>query len=265
MRRSSSSRWMQSPNYGRAIASRAARYSARYYRVIIAVLVVILLALEALCAPLLLRALTAGGVALYLAYVAGRLLLPARWMPRYYTCRMQFLRAQAGIASLTLLLAGYAWSRQPTSLWVLYLLTLMIIGEHCGTLPLLFAVGEVGLLLIGLGYLGSGGPLAVYLRFSPPLAAALLRALAILLLSFLLHYLMRNVEARDTTIRRYQEMLDTLAVNIRSLHDPQAVRTLVLNALQATRAASCGAIWALDSQMTGTHHVSRITHHVSRP
>jgi signal transduction histidine kinase len=158
------------------------------------------------------------------------------------------LRAQAGIASLTFLLASYAFHGQPTSLWVLYLLALMIISEHCSTPQLLLSVAETGLLVIGLGYLGSGLPVVVYLLFSPALMKALLQAFAILLLGFLLHYLVRNVEARDTTIRRYRKMLDTLSVNIRSLHNPQAVRMLVLRTFQATHAASCGSIWILDSQ-----------------
>ena len=248
MKQSTASRWMHTSNYGRAIASRAARYSARYYRIIIAALVVTLLVLEAAHANRFLQALTAGGILLYVAYVVGRLLLPARWMVHYYTPRVQFWRAQAGILSLTLLLIGYAFFQQRTSLWVLYLLAMMIVSEHCRTPELLLTVGEIGLLLIGLGYVGSGLPLTTYLRFSPALVTASLQALAILLLGFLLHYLVRNVEARDTTIARYREMLDTLAANIRSLHNPQAGRALVLNICRAMRTASCGSIWALDRQ-----------------
>lgn len=248
MKQSSASRWMQSPNYGRAIASRFARYSARYYRVIIAVLVVTLLVLEAARAPLFPKALTAGGVLLYAIYVGGRLLLPSRCMPRYYTGRVQFARAQAGILSLTVLLGGYAISRQSTSLWLLYLLAVTIIGEHCHTPELLLSVGEIALLLIGLGYVGSGLSLAVYLSFSPALVTASLQAIVILLLAFLLHYMVRNVEARDTSIARYRKMLDALVFNIRSLHDPQAARALVLNICQTMCAARCCSIWSLDPQ-----------------
>ena len=78
------SRWMQSPNYGRAIASRYARLSARYYRAIIALLVMALLVLELVRAPTLPKALTAGSIVLYTACVVGRLLLPAHWLPRYF-------------------------------------------------------------------------------------------------------------------------------------------------------------------------------------
>lgn len=250
MNRFAIGRLMQTSNYGRAIASRAARYSARFYRLIIAGLVVALLVLEMVHADPSLRALTMGGLFVYAAYVVGRLLLPARWMPRYYTPCVQFLRAQAGILSLSLLLLGFAVFHQPSSLWVLYLLAVMIISEHCGTPALLFTVGEIGFLLIGLGYVDSGFSLANYLWLSSALVNASLRALAILLLGFLLHYLVRNVEARDTTIARYREMLDTMAVNTRSLHDPQAARVLVLNAFQEMCGASCGSIWVLDPQAT---------------
>jgi len=248
MEQSSVSGWMQTSNYGRAIASRAARYSARYYRTIIAALVIILLILETVYTNLFLLAITVGGVLLYAAYVAGRLLLPTHWMGRYYASRTQFLRAQAGILSLTLLLVGYALFHQTTSLWVLYLLAAMIVSEHCSTSALLLTVGEIDLLLIGLGYVGSGLPLAAYFRFSSALVTASFQALAILLLSFLLHYLVRNVGARDTTIARYRKMLDGLAINIRVLHDPQAARMLVLNTFQAVHCAACGSIWILDSQ-----------------
>ncbi|MDY7080187.1 MAG: GAF domain-containing protein [Chloroflexota bacterium] len=248
MKRIAASRWMQTSNYGRAIASRAARYSARYYRIIIAALVVTLLILEAVHTNPFLWAITVGVSFLYMAYVVGRLLLPTRWVPSYYTPRVQFWRAQAGIVGVTVLLASYAIFHHSSSFWVLYLLAVMIVSEHCDTSALLLTVGEISLLLIGLGYVDSGLPLRVYLRFSPALITASLHALTILLLGFLLHYLVRNVGARDTTIARYREVLDTLAGNVRSLHDPQEARTLVLNVCQAMCDASCGSIWALDPQ-----------------
>ena len=55
---------MQTSNYGRAIASYAARYSARYYRIIIAILVVTLLGLEAVHAGYIPRVFTISGVLL---------------------------------------------------------------------------------------------------------------------------------------------------------------------------------------------------------
>ncbi len=248
MKKSTASRLMQTSNYGRAIASRSARYSARYYRVIIAVLVIMLLVVEALRANYFLQVCTAGGVLLYAAYVLARVLLPARWMGRYYAPRVQLWRAQLGISSLTLLLAGYALYRQPTILWVLYLLALMIVSEHCRTPQLLLILGEISLLLVGLGYVGSDLSLVSYLRFSPALVEALRHTLVILLLGFLLHYMVRNVEARDTTIARYREILDTLVDNVRSLHDPQAARNLVLRICRTMRNADCASLWALDSQ-----------------
>jgi len=248
MKRPSASGWMHSPNYGRAIASQAARLSARYYRVIIAILVVALLFLEVARAPLQVRAFTVSGIVLYIAYVAGRLLFPARWGQRYYTPRVQFWRAQAGIAGLTLLLSGYAWYSHSTSLWLLYLLAVMIISEHCSTPQLLLTLVEIGLVLVGLGYLESSRSSPADLGLSSALAAAPLHALAIVLLGFLVHYLVRNVEARDTTIARYRKVLDTLAANTGLLHDPAIVRRLLMDICRATRAADCCAIWTLDQQ-----------------
>jgi len=248
MEQSTAARLMRTPNYGRAIASYSARYSARYYRVIIAVLVVTSLIVETMHTNIFLQALTAGGILLYITYTVVRLLLPDRWISRYYTPRIQFWRAQINILSLTLLLTGYAISRQPTILWVLYLLAVMIVSEHCRTSIILFTLAEIGLLLIWLGHLGSDLSLIAYLRFSSAFVEASRHALAILLLGFLLHYLVRNVEARDTTIARYRDMLDTLADNIRSLHDPQAARRLVLSICRKTRNADCASLWVLDSR-----------------
>ncbi len=246
MRRSPVSAWMHSRNYGRALASRAARYSARYYRIIIAIVLSTLLILEARHAHPLLVWGTWGGITLYTIYLLVRLHMSDRWTARYYAPLVQFARAQIGIAGFTFLLFCYAAAREQNLLWILYILALMIVSEHCSTSAMLMTVGWIGILLIGLGYVGRGGTLSDYLYFSAEFTRAVLEALVILLLGFLLHYLVRNVGARDTTIARYRKMLDHLASNIRSLHDPRTARTLVLNLLQTTHSASCGTIWIPD-------------------
>jgi signal transduction histidine kinase len=248
MEGTSISSWMHTPNYGRAINSRAARYSARYYRTIIAILVSLLLLLEAMHTNQTLAILAVVGVLIYGIYLIARLRMPTEWTSRYYTPRLQFLRAQAGIVSLTLLLTAYAFFHQPNSLWVLYLLATMIVSEHCHTSTLLFTLGEIGFLLVVLGYIHSGLPLLAYLHISPEFVTASLHALAILLLGFLVHYLVRNVEARDTTIARYRQILDTLTANVRSLHDPQDARALVLETFRTMHRANCASIWTLDPQ-----------------
>lgn len=248
MKQPAASRWMQTPNYGRAISSYAARYSARYYRSIIAFLVVTLLALQAVRSGPVLLLVTAVGGLLYLIYVIVRLRLPSRWMRRYYTPRVQFWRAQAGILGLTVLLVFYAVAGQSLYLGILYLLSVMIVSEHCSTLALLFTLVEVGAILIGLGYLGSGLTLVDYLTLSPAFFTAAFYACALLLLGFLLHYLVCNVDARNRTISHYRTLLNVLADDVRSLYDPHSVRMLVLNTVKSMRNAACCAIWSLDAQ-----------------
>lgn len=248
MSKTSASHWMQTSNYGRALASRASRYSARHYRIIIATLLCALLILETFHAPLLLGIVTVIGILLYLIYLLVRLYLPERWQHRYYVSRFQFIRAQVGIAGLTVLLFSYAHFAQSNDLWILYILGLMIISEHCSTSALLLTMGWIGLLLIGIGYVSHGASLLDYLSLSPHFMSALLRALAIFLLGFLLHYLVRNVGARDTTIHRYRKVLDNLALNIRSLKDPVMSRKVVLDTIQALHGAHCAMLWTFDSK-----------------
>ena len=248
MEQPGASQWMQTPNYGRAISSYAARYSARYYRTIIAFLVVTLLALQAVRSGPRLLIITAIGGLLYLIYVIVRLRLPSRWIPRYYTPRVQFWLAQAGIPALTVLFFFYALEGQSLYLGILYLLSVMIVSEHCSTLALLVTLVEVGAILVGLGYVGSDLSLIDYLAFSPALFTAAFYACALLLLGFLLHYLVRNVDARNRTISHYRTLLNVLADDVRSLYDPQSVRMLVLNTVKSMRNAACCAIWSFDAR-----------------
>jgi signal transduction histidine kinase len=243
---------MHTLDYGRAISSRAARYSANYYRVIIAVIVAMLLLLEAWHANLLLLRITVGYILLYGVYLLARLFMPDRWIPRYYTPVIQFARAQLGIVGLTTLICCYAALGERTNLWMLYILALMIISEHCETRVLPLTIIEIGLLLILQGYIGVWGTSpGDYLKLSPELITVSIQVLVLALVGFLLHYLVRNVDARNTTIARYRQTLRHLAVDIRSLHDPYTARKLALDLICKMHLARCGAIWVPDPDGEG--------------
>lgn len=223
------------------------RISNRTYRLFIAGLVVALLVLEALQADPVLRWLTGAGILAYAVYVAARMVLPVRWESRYYTGRVQFWRAQAGIVGVTLLLGTYAFFQEPNTLWILYVLGLMIVSQHCPTEAFLVTVTEINLFLVGLGYLESGMPAAAYLRFSPDLGLAILRTVSIALVGFLVHYLVEKRTARDESIARYRELLAALAEDTRSLRSPALARDLVLRLCSDLLDADCATLWLFDA------------------
>lgn len=246
MRVSARGRWMRGPSYGRAITSVSARYTARYYRLIIGAMVVALMLLQATHTTAPIQILTGLSVAFYGAYLIGRLLMPERWEQHYYTPRNQFWRAQVAILGVTSLLAMYAMEDQFTILWILYILALMIVSEHCSTRSLLLAVLEIAFSLVILGYFGSRLALISYLALSAPFMEASSKAASILLLAFLLHYLIRNVEARDTSIGRYRSVLNSLTANLPNSHNPQTSKGAVLDMLRRSCTASSGSIWIVE-------------------
>jgi len=237
---------MKSPNYGWRITSAAARYSARYYRIVIAFFVAFFVLLEAIPAPPRLLRWTVGLMSVYAAYVLARMLLPIRLYPRYYRPRVQFLRAQAGILSLTVLLAPYAILDEPNSLWLLYTLGIMIVSEHCSTSAVLFTLGELFVIMVSLGAVGSGLPFGAYLSMSDPFLGALKHSVGVILLGFLTHYLVRNVSARDLTIRRIRHVLNRLGHNTDVQEDLSAARKLLVRVLEELSEASCCSIWSLN-------------------
>lgn len=253
MRLRFASRWMRSLNYGRPLRSRLARATANYYRVLIALLVVALLVVNGWRATPPARMVIGAAVGLYVVYVLVRITLLDRLAARYYQPRVQFLRAQAGILGLTVVLfvLERGWPGSPamasewqarlmpaaSTLWPLYILPLMIVGEHCSTTLSLITLSEVS---------GCLGLLALW--GGVPLWESLQQILALLLLGFVTHYLIRNVNARDLSIARYRRLWSLLAENTRALRDPKQTCEVALEASVRAVGAYCGSLWQLDGR-----------------
>ena len=122
-------RLMIQANFGRKPLSSPALFLAHHYRLMVAVLTGALILSHLLItrapALLLLAAM------IYTTYVAIRLHMPLRLEFPFYTPRIQFWRAQAGIAGVTALLFLIGTYSSVGTLWVLYLAALLLISRYC--------------------------------------------------------------------------------------------------------------------------------------
>lgn len=254
MQTHSVSDWMRSFGYGLPIHSRPARTAARHYRTIVGLLVVTLLALHLgyllLISPdcsRLLAVLLLCAVVVYIIYLRGRIHLPERWEKHYYRWWPQLIRAEIGILGTAGLVFAYAYFDQPHLLWPLFLLPLMIISEHVSTPMLMAGWAEVAVFLVGADWFSSQARLLPFLA-SPYAFAGLGRALTMALFSFLMHYTMRNLDARDKRIEQLHGLFTQISRCLRLERDPGAIRQKSLDTLVETVSATCGVIWRAPSQ-----------------
>lgn len=253
MKKQSIGDWMKSFYYGRPIASRPARTAAGHYRTIVGILVLTLLALHlvyllsstSVLWPLV--GLLLVSMAFYLIYMVVRMRIPAMWESSYYRPRIQLVRAQSGILSTAVLALAYARFGQPNLFWPLFLLPIMIVSEHCTTNKLLGVLVEVTIVLLSAAWLGSRQSLSIFFR-SPLALEGLAQGLVIILLGFLLHYTMRNLDARDETIDRLRSLLTSISQHLSAQRDPKTIRQTSLKLFAGTVDAQCSALWIADLQ-----------------
>jgi len=248
------SRWMSSFYYGRPIASRPARTAAGHFRIVVGVLVLSLLALHLIyllfLSPIVswpLVGLLLASMAFYLVYVVVRMHIPAMWEARYYTSRIQMIRAQSGILGTTLLLVSFSYLGQPNVFWPLLLLPIMIVSEHCSTNTLLGVLAEVMLIMLGVAWLGSHQPLPIFMR-SISAFEGLARGLIMVLLGFPLHYTMRNLDARDEMIDRLRDLLKSMSQHLLAQREPKTIRQVGLKLFVEMVGAQCGELWVAGRQ-----------------
>jgi signal transduction histidine kinase len=182
-------RLMVQANFGRTPLSPPALLMANHYRLMVALLTGGLLLSHLLVVRDPLAIVIA--LAIYAAYATLRLRMPARMEKRFYTPRIQFWRAQAGIAGVTLLLVFLAWRGNAGSLWVLYLSALLLVSRYCEQQYLYTLVAlQVAALAAGVHLIEllSGDAVPTTARIIGELNV---RVFAVLLPSFLAHYLAR--------------------------------------------------------------------------
>jgi hypothetical protein len=182
----------ESAGLGSLIWGAQSQFLVRYFHYVVAFLTSIILLL--IIVPYS-WALALTVVAGYLIYVAVRKVLMRRpaLERKFYRQYSQLLRAEIGWVTITLLLfiiPGSAYS----ALWLLYIPILMLTSRHCATefLIVLYAQSALALIAARAQVLPLAGVIG-----SPSLWADVL---AIGLLAYMIHYLVRNIQARNWTI-----------------------------------------------------------------
>lgn len=192
----------------------AARYAARLYQPIISGITLLLLAItiwQYREAPRVVTVTLFAGMVAYTVYSLLRLATSPRLDDLWRHPSAQFLRCQSGILVVSLLigiLTAHGLSNH--EVWLLYVLALLILSERLSTKILLATLIEVGFLLILVSYIGArlftGAAFSVltFISTSPYLLA---HVLWIWLITFILHYLIRNIQARDEAFSQHKYWL----------------------------------------------------------
>ena len=177
----------------------------------------------------------------YIAYFVLRLYLSAVWPTRLFHPHTQFVRCQAGIIGVTLLLGLLtSYGLIDNELWLLYVLATLLLSERLRTWVVLVTLGEVAVFFLVTSYAGSSiyyhafQPLIAFLRVTP---FVITRILFIWLISFLLHYLVRNVQARDQAYQQHQEWLTLIEEKTLTSDEPKEQRRVVLDCAESLTGA----------------------------
>ena len=176
-------------------------YAARYYHSIVALFTGGIVFGSLWLAQKQMLALIITGA--YGVYFLLRKRMDQRTEHHFYQPWVQFMRAHAELITITLLIA-WAPGAEQYGLWLLYLLAILIASKHCSTVQTFVVAGEACAAMVILRLFMLGQPIAA-LPWQALAANADLfpRFLWLGLLTFNLHYLWRNIQARNETIAGY--------------------------------------------------------------
>jgi signal transduction histidine kinase len=167
---------------------------------------------------------------------------------RFYQQQVQLLRAEAGwlaISVLLLIVPGAAAS----ALWLLYVPILMLVSRHCSTehLIILYMQSALALIYARLQTL----PWLVD-RSGFYLAADIV---AMGLLAYVIHYLVRNIQARDRTIAGYRTV-QTILQQYEAVESSDTVAWRpMLDVVLRQMNAECVSLWLVESK---TRRIQRV-------
>ncbi len=192
----------------------AARYAARFYQPIISGITLLLLAITVWQyreAPVAVIVTLCGGIVAYSIYSLLRLGARNKFNELWRHPWVQFLRCQTGILVVSFLIGILtAHGLFNHEVWLLYVLALLILSERLSTRILLATLIEVGLLLILVSYIGARlyeGEAFSVLTFISTAPYLLAHVLWIWLFTFILHYLIRIIQARDEAFSQHKHWL----------------------------------------------------------
>lgn len=233
---------LEEAGLGSLVWSTSSYFAGRYYHFIIAAftLGILLLALPHHTSELF--ALAAACV--YLGYFIFRKLMPSRWERVFYRPAVQFIRAQVILAFISVLLFVVP-DADHMLVWLLFVPVILLTSKHCSTVRLLVVIGEVGVILLVVRLIHSGLPTSLSSFFMGNVVLWL-QYLWIGQLTFVLHFLVRNVQARNETIAAYSAV-HQLAREV-DMSDASSARQWqpLLMALVRHLKGGCASTWLLD-------------------
>ncbi len=211
--------------------SRLARYAAPYYRPVIFVitsLIIFFTTIKARNAPDMVKWGFALSLLIYAAVFVWRMRMPKKVIGIFYQPRNQFLRGQTTIVVITLMIITLtACGYYDHMLWLLYTLATLLISEHNRTLAVLITLPEVAFLYILATYLGWG----IHTHNWPNILAFWLanpsigeHILGIWLVTFVFHYLVRNIHGRNKAFNQQQQWLNLVSEQWALNENPQEQR-----------------------------------------
>lgn len=225
---------------GAAKMSRPGYAVARYYHWIVAAFTCAVVLLEMI--PIAAPRTIALWIGLYLLYFTLRQLMSERVRLIFYRPEFQLLRAQVSVIVVSLLIASLGPAGTATTLLLLFVLMLQAVSKHCRSWAYLITLAETWLALLLLAAHSLGQDLFSMQAFTAEVAVP---CLWITVLSFMIHYLVRNVDARTDTIARY-EMINALSSKLESLTDSDAKwRAALQTCVQVVQGYS-GSLWFCD-------------------
>ncbi len=246
VRRLGMSQLAKDAGFGTRIWSEAGYWGGRFYHLIVAAGTGAVLVASSVqhVSPLIL----AGWLAGYGLYLLVRFyFIAGQREAAYYQPLPQFVRAQIAMGLLTLVIAWLGEAGTRGYLWLLYSLQLMIIGRHLSTGLLLACILEVWVMLAGLRLMvAPWRTVASFIQTNPDLVV---QWAWIALIGFVLHYLLRNIEARDGTIAVLSE-INRLADRRQVWPELGARWEVVLGTYLRNVGGRCGSVW-LCNQRTG--------------
>lgn len=229
---------------------------AHYYRLIIFALASTMIGLTAYKAfgqsPRVAYLLVLGLIG-YMALFIARLTLRGERERLFYDSRIQFGRAVASTLAVTILIGVLAAAGIfDHNLWLLYVLGTILVSQHNGTRLLLLILVWVSFSYFAASYLGSAinsGGWESLNEFAVGKAYLAVTLVGIYLVSFLFHYLMHNILARDMAhegYRRWMELVSdqwasTLEPNLDGIDLDRQLQEWVRFAEQLTGAT--GRLW----------------------
>ncbi|MEZ4646097.1 MAG: GAF domain-containing protein [Chloroflexota bacterium] len=241
------------PAYVRKHSS-SQRYAARFYRPIIVLtttLIILLATKQYWQQPSIIPVTLLCFLFLYLVVFGLRmgLLKPGDGREKkFYRPRLQLLRGQVSllaVATLMLLLSIY--NLNDHSLWILFVLATLIISEHNSTRTVILTLLEVALVISGIAYIGwilNGGGSNSWLAFIQSRYDLLYQILGIWLVNFVFHYLVRNIQGRDSAYTQHQEWLNLITEQWTNKGNPQEKRAAVLKCANELTTAQA-QLWVL--------------------